>query len=136
LFGRRWVPVLVVPVLLLAGCSSDGPTPSAGSPGSSTATRPTCQPRGSQLDVTANNLLFDSDCYAVPAGTPFTITLTNDDEASHNFSLYETNGMTISRGPVVEPHMSGPRKFESLPSGTYVFRCDIHSAMTGDFLVA
>jgi len=127
MFRLRWASVLAVPVLLAAGCSS-GVT--------STVATSACQPHGSKLRVVANNLLFDADCYAVPANQPFTVTLANKDEASHNFSLYRTDGTPISRGPIVEPHQSDSEDFAALAPGTYVFRCDVHPAMTGDFVVA
>lgn len=64
------------------------------------------------------------------------MTFENLDEAPHTFSLYHSDGKPISKGPIIEPGETDSEDFAALPKGNYVFRCDVHPAMDGDFVAA
>lgn len=125
---RRRVSIIAILALAAATCSGGGSKPPV--------TDLACEPRGSEVAVSANHLLFDADCYAAPADEAFNVTFENLDAARHTFSLYQTDGTPISKGPIVEPGETDSEDFAALPKGTYVFRCDVHPAMDGDFVVA
>src|SRR5205823_2717666 len=72
---------LVVPSGIPVGAS---PQPSAGA---------TCSASGSTVDVVAQNISFNSKCYAGPSGKPFTISFDNKDTGvPHNFAVYDSQG--------------------------------------------
>ena len=51
----------------------------------------TCQPNGTDLSLVAHNISWNTFCLAVPANTPFTVDITNqDDGIQHNFSIYDS----------------------------------------------
>jgi plastocyanin len=125
---RRQVSVIAILAFTAASCSGDGSQPPV--------TDLPCEPSGSEVGVSANHLLFDADCYAAPADEAFKVTFENLDEAPHTFSLYQSDDTPISKGPTVEPGETDSEHFAALPKGIYVFRCDVHPAMDGDFVVA
>ena len=104
------------------------------------AAAPTCSPDGTDLTIVAKEIAFDLTCLAVPADTPFTISLDNQDpDIPHNLS--------ISRDPEWIDILFGGETFDgvgtrtyqvpALPAGVYSFRCDVHPipAMSGTFVV-
>lgn len=116
--------------LTLAACGGGG------GGGSTTAT---CSPSGASLSITAKNLRFDIDCLAAPAGKPFSITLDNQDPgAPHDLSIYSDPGMTqaLFRGSIFDGVKTETYHVHPLRAGTYHFRCDVHPAMKGTFIVA
>jgi plastocyanin len=125
---RSRVSVIAILAVAAASCSGGGSQPPV-------ADLP-CEPGGSEIAVSADHLLFDADCYAAPADEAFTVTFDNLDEAPHTFSLYQTDDTPISKGPIVKPGETDSEDFAALPRGTYIFRCDVHPAMDGDFVVA
>jgi cytochrome c oxidase subunit II len=99
----------------------------------------TCEPHGSALSLVAHNISWNQFCLAVPAGQPFTVSITNQDPGiQHNFSIYDsffekTKYFTSPKitGPSSETVTSDP-----LPAGHYYFQCDVHGpAMSGAFIV-
>jgi cytochrome c oxidase subunit 2 len=99
----------------------------------------TCEPHGSALSLVAHNISWNQFCLAVPAGQPFTVSITNQDPGiQHNFSIYDsffekTKYFTSPKitGPGSETVTSDP-----LPAGHYYFQCDVHGpAMSGAFIV-
>jgi plastocyanin len=108
------------------------------SPGASTPTEAPCQP--SILEVSAQNLAFDKDCLAAPAGEPFTIVFDNMEPVPHNVDVYDQQGgahiagaapTDIFTGPGTAEYDSGP-----LEEGIYFFQCDVHpTQMFGTFVV-
>jgi plastocyanin len=101
---------------------------------------PPCEPEGTELSIVAQNLAFDTDCLAAPAGQPFTIEFTNQDEVPHNVSIFTDQSAT--QALFQEPAFPGPETvvYEPEPieeEGNLYFRCDIHpTTMTGTFVVA
>jgi plastocyanin len=89
--------------------------------------------------VVAQNTSFDTEELHLPADTPTTLTLDNQDAAPHNLSIYEDD--TASGEPLFtfEP-ITGPAEqtfdVEPIPEGEYYFRCDVHPTMEGAVVVA
>jgi cytochrome c oxidase subunit II len=92
------------------------------------------------LSITAQNISWNTDCIAVQADTPFSISVVNDDAGiDHNFSIY-TNPTAQKR---VIPDLgkfpgvaTQTYQIDALPPGRYYFQCDVHGpAMSGTFLV-
>jgi nitrite reductase (NO-forming) len=116
-----------------------GGSTSGASTGAGGATAAACEPSGTALSISAQNVAFSTDCLAAPAGKAFTIAFDNKDPGvPHNVSIYSDDSATkaLFTGKTV----SGPAKVvyevPALDPGTYFFRCDVHPAMTGTFVVA
>ena len=96
-------------------------------------------PAGNQLQLTAHNIAWDTNCLAVDAGQPATITVANlDDGIDHNFAIY--NGLDLQKELFVVPQFAGvaTKSFSipSIPPGKYYFQCNVHGpAMSGVFIV-
>ncbi len=51
----------------------------------------TCAPNGTSLSLIAHDIAWNQYCLAVPANTPFTVSITNQDVGiQHNFSIYDS----------------------------------------------
>jgi plastocyanin len=99
----------------------------------------TCSPSGTSLSITAANTQFDTDCLAVPADKPFSVTLDNQDPGTpHNLSIYSDPGMTQSlfKGSIFAGVKTETYQVHPLGAGTYHFHCDVHPSMEGSFVVA
>jgi len=108
--------------------------------GSFAATRPkpTCTPDGPSLTISAKRDIFDKDCLAAPADTPFTIAFNNEDEDIHNVAIYdkEHGDKVLFKGEVIYGPKSITYSVPSQAEGTYEFRCDPHAdSMIGTFVV-
>jgi len=101
---------------------------------------PTAVPGATQIELAAENVLFDKSALSATAGQPVSITFNNKDAGVlHNFSLYADRAYTqpifqgdLTTGPVITTYT-----FDA-PStaGAYPFRCDVHpDTMTGQFTV-
>lgn len=99
---------------------------------------PPCEPEGSELAIAANNLAFDTDCLAAPAGEAFTIEFENQEAVPHNVAIYEAEGgAAFFQGDIV----TGPDTITYEPDpideeGNLYFQCDVHPTMNGTFVVA
>jgi plastocyanin len=86
---------------------------------------------------------FGTDCLAVPAGTPFTLTFENRDPGvPHNVEIFRTSAAAQRLGGAKGPGdaVTGPGRavyrVSALPPGTYYFQCDIHpTTMQGTLVV-
>lgn len=101
---------------------------------------PACSPDGTELEIVAEDIAFDRHCLAVPADTPFTITLDNRDPGiPHNLSIAEDPEWTrvLFTGEIFDGVAVRTYQVPALPAGVYVFRCDVHPipAMSGTFVV-
>ena len=96
-------------------------------------------PGAGGVQVVARNTAFDTDELDLPADTPTTITVDNQDPAPHNLSIYEDDSASGEPLFTFEP-FTGPasRTFdvEPIPEGEYYFRCDVHPTMEGTVVVA
>jgi plastocyanin len=126
--------------LTIAHPLSPRPTTISGGGGTTT---PQCQPNGTDVQVTAQGIAFDTACLAAPVDTAFTITFTNNDAGvPHNVDIYAS-------GPPAAQHLgaaNGPSDtiqgpdtttydVAPLKAGMYYFQCDIHTNMAGQFVV-
>ncbi len=96
------------------------------------------QPANVTVNLTAENIAFDTNTITVPAGANVTVDFTNLDNVPHNLAVYTTSaandpifvGEIINRGSITYT-FTAPEE-----PGTYFFRCDVHpTIMTGDFIV-
>ena len=91
------------------------------------------------VNLTAENIAFDTDTITVPAGANVTVHFVNkDDGIPHNFAVYDSN--LRSKSIFVGEIITGPAETNytfMAPSepGTYYFECDVHPSMNGDFIV-
>jgi len=99
----------------------------------------TCDPNGTALSLVAHNISWNSFCLAVPANTPFTVAITNqDDGIEHNFSIYDSffEKQRFFTSPKITGPASETLNADGLPPGHYYFQCDVHGpAMSGAFIV-
>jgi plastocyanin len=99
----------------------------------------------------AVSLSFDRHCLAVPAGTTSTLAFANDDAGeSHNVAVYPRDsciaraalkgqqprcqdplGPALYRGTVIVGVDDILYELPELPTGRYVFLCDVHPFMHG-----
>jgi nitrite reductase (NO-forming) len=97
-----------------------------------------CAPSGPVVRVSARNMVFDSTCLAAPANTPFTIAFQNEDPGiPHNVAIYKDPSASskVFVGEMVSGPVAVTYQVPALKPGTYYFRCDIHPAMDGTFIV-
>jgi cytochrome c oxidase subunit 2 len=100
----------------------------------------TCPPTPENaLHLTAHNISWDTNCLAVKPGSPFSITIANQDAGiDHNFAIYDSPSRT--KQLFVTPKFEGvaTQSFDipQLPAGSYYFQCNVHGpAMSGVFKV-
>jgi cytochrome c oxidase subunit II len=99
----------------------------------------TCEPQGTTLSLIAHNISWNEYCLAVPANTPFTVQVTNQDAGiQHNFSIYDS--FFEKKNYFKSTRLTGPAsetlQVNALPPGHYYFQCDVHGpAMSGAFIV-
>jgi plastocyanin len=115
------------------------PTPTAAPPGGGAP--PACQPDGTELSITAQNLQFDTDCLAAPAGEALSIEFDNQDAGvPHNLGIYTDPSATeeLFKGDTVTGVDSTTYQIDAIDQeGTLHFQCDFHpTTMTGTFVVA
>lgn len=121
------------------GGGAPSPQPSGG--GTSAAPPPTsgAPPPGAGVTLVAQNLAFDPTELSLPAGQPGTITFDNEDAGTpHNLSIWTDDtysGDPLFTGDVVTGVASADYAVPALEPGTYAFRCDIHTTMTGTITV-
>jgi hypothetical protein len=122
-----------VPGLLIAA-PSPAPSPATVGPGE------TCEPAGTELEISAQGTAFDTRCLAAPADQRFEILFRNEDEGlPHNVAIYTDS--SASESLFIGETFPGPddRTYQVDPVevGDYFFRCDVHpTQMTGTFVVA
>lgn len=91
------------------------------------------------VNISADNMAFDTSTITVPAGANVTMVFDNqDDGIPHNVAVYDSSARTeqIFVGEII----TGPAEITytfPAPSepGTYYFQCDVHPSMNGDFIV-
>jgi cytochrome c oxidase subunit 2 len=99
----------------------------------------TCAPSGTSLALIAHDIAWNQYCLAVPANTPFSVSITNEDAGiQHNFSIYDS--FFEKKNYFTAPKITGPSsetvQVKGLPPGKYYFQCDVHGpSMSGAFVV-
>jgi cytochrome c oxidase subunit 2 len=88
------------------------------------------------LKISATGSQFSTHELQAPAGRPFKIEFTNNDDIGHNVAIYKGDQAlfhgTIFTGPGTKTYV-----VDALPAGDYTFICDVHPvpAMTGKLTV-
>jgi len=91
---------------------------------------------GTTLHIGAQNIQFDTDHLAAPAGEGWVLEFVNNDAGvPHNVEILDASGASVFKGTIV----TGPTKVSyqvpPLAAGTYRFLCDVHPTMTGTLTV-
>ena len=90
--------------------------------------------------IAAENFGFSTEIITVPAGAEVTIEFDNrDDGVPHNVAVYTdaTAADAIFVGEIVTGPVRTTYTFTAPETpGNYFFRCDVHTAMHGAFIVA
>jgi len=93
---------------------------------------------GGGTTVVASDLAFDTDTIELPADTPTTLTLDNqDDGIPHNIAIYtdDSLGESLFVGDLVTGPASIDYEIPAIPAGEYYFHCDVHPDMSGTVVV-
>jgi plastocyanin len=91
------------------------------------------------VTVVAQDLAFDTDEIALPADTPSTITLDNQEpDVPHNIAIYtdDSLGESLFVGDLVTGPASIVYEVPPIAAGEYYFHCDVHPTMAGTVVVA
>ena len=106
--------------------ASADPGPSASSPAS-----------GTTLHISAQNIRFDTDHLAAPAGQGWVLEFANNDPGiPHNVEILDANGASAFKGEIVTGPTTASYQVPALAAGSYTFLCDVHPEMTGTLTVA
>jgi len=123
--GTRFVVLMLA--FLLAACGGDPETGSG--PESDPATEAPAEPEGpgpecvEADELTASGNAWDPDCIV----TSGTITITNEDQAPHTFTITGAIDEPLEAGATIEVDVTGATE----PEGETYFVCTIHPGMDG-----
>jgi glucose/arabinose dehydrogenase/plastocyanin len=91
------------------------------------------------VNISADNLAFDTGTITVPAGAEVTMVFDNqDDGVPHNVAVYDSplRAEQIFVGEIIDGPAEITYTFTAPEEpGTYYFQCDVHPDMNGDFIV-
>ena len=93
---------------------------------------PTAPPGGAV--IVAHDLVFDRTRVQAPAGAAFQLLFDNRDNAPHNVTILDANGASTFVGETFGGPASRIYAIPALAAGTYRFRCDVHTDMTGSLV--
>ena len=115
---------LVALAAVSVACSSATAQPQASGP---VANGPT---------IVAKDLKFDKPSLELPADTNVTVHFDNRESAPHNLAIYGDSGYSqkVSIGEIITSK-TADQVVPALKAGTYFFRCDVHTNMTGSLVV-
>ena len=137
---RRTTVRMLVAVMALglvaAACSSSndsgsGTTGSTGTTGGTGSSGATGGAGGTTQTITIKDFAFNPSQITGPAGATLTITITNNDSATHSFTLDDNS--------VSQDVASGATETVKVPlpsSGTVGWHCKYHPTMTGTITIA
>jgi plastocyanin len=86
--------------------------------------------------IVARDMAFSPSTVEIAANKNVTIHFDNQDSAPHNVAIYRdaTASEKISVGEVISASKTD-QVVPALAAGTYFFRCDVHTNMTGTIVV-
>ena len=116
---------LVALVAITAACSSAAAQPKPSGP---------VDPNGPT--IVAKDMAFSPSTVEIAAGKNVTIHFDNQESAPHNVAIYKDASASekISVGEIVTA-AKADQVVPALTAGTYFFRCDVHTNMTGSLVV-
>ena len=116
---------LVAAAAISAACSSAAAQPLPAGP---------VNPSGPT--IVAKDMAFAPSTVEIAANKSVTIHFDNQDSAPHNVAIYKdaTASEKISIGAIVSSSKTD-QVVPALAPGTYFFRCDVHTNMTGAIVV-
>jgi len=109
-------------ILALIGAACTSASGSAGPP-------PSAPPGGAV--IVAQDLAFDRTELDVPAGLAFQLLFDNRDGAPHNVTILDGGGKATFVGETFGGPGSRIYAVPAIAAGTYRFRCDVHTDMSG-----
>ena|SRR5438477_8507783 len=114
--ARKWMTAILIAAtagLVLAGCGGGG-----GSKAESSATTAASNTGGggNTVNLSAKDFMFDPATFTATAGKPVTVTIKNEGQAEHNFSIESLKvNQDIEKGDTktvtFTPTQSGPVQF-------------------------
>jgi plastocyanin len=114
-----------------APAASGPPTSAAPDPTGSTAQV------GATVRISAQNIQFDTNQLAAPAGRAWVLEFANNDAGvPHNVEILDASGASVFKGQIVTGPTTISYQVPALVAGTYTFLCDVHPTMTGVLRVA
>jgi plastocyanin len=86
--------------------------------------------------IVAKDMAFSPSTVEIAANKSVTIHFDNQDSAPHNVAIYKdsTASEKVSVGEVISASKAD-QVVPALAAGTYFFRCDVHTNMTGTIVV-
>ena len=134
--ARLALIVLLALGLVAAACGDDDeeePTATQAPGASPTAAGPaatgTPAAGATEITIVAAALGFNQGSFEVTAGQPFTITLDNQDDVSHDLHIYIEQGgdsIAVTDPDRVSPGSKGTLTTTITEPGEYYFQCDFH----------
>ena len=112
-------------------------TPAAAGPASVAPSLPgTTAATGALLDISAQNIAFDTNHLDAPAGQAFVLEFANNDPGvPHNVEIKDANGASMFKGQIITGPAKASYQVPALAAGSYTFVCDVHPNMTGTLTV-
>lgn len=100
------------------------------------------EPQMPVVEISAQNIQFDTDTLTVPAGEAFVIRFANNDAGvPHNVAIYaedpdeNPDAEVLFQGEVFNGVATVDYEVAALEAGSYFFRCDVHPQMKGEVVV-
>jgi len=90
---------------------------------------PSGQQEGAVLDLTAQNIAFDTQELSAAAGQGFTIHFTNADTVPHDVAIYQGDTLVFGGDPITGPDATADYQVPALEPGEYTFLCTIHATV-------
>jgi cytochrome c oxidase subunit 2 len=99
--------------------------------------KPSVQPGGEVLELSAENIAFDKTELRAAADKPFTLRFTNEEAVPHNVVITDASGKEIARTEdLTGPDATGEVGVPALPAGEYSYHCSFHpTQMVGKLIV-
>jgi plastocyanin len=101
-------------------------------PTGSASAEPSGSPSGDVLEISAQNIQFDTTQEAVPADTAFQIHFVNNDAGiPHDIAIRDAAGAELFKGETFPGVDERTYDVPALAAGDYTFVCTVHPNMTG-----